>query len=158
MGAKTNLQLTWWFEVANHSHSTALIYSGSLLRTCSIVLRSDKCWLQAEPTFTSNIFLNLDEVKQRNCEVVVRPVVWTKFGYTCPQVSVWCSTGCRSYDELVSIFTWSFFVFLMQECRKKYLFLLLGPPWTICPCQFFFSTHSNTQIIIFSDMEWGREQ
>ena len=55
MGAKTNLRLTWWFEVANHSHSTAFIYSGSLLRTCSIVLRSDKCWLQAEPTFTSNI-------------------------------------------------------------------------------------------------------
>ena len=61
MGAKTNLRLTWWFEVANHSHSTAFIYSVSFLRTCSIVLRSDKCWLQAEPTVTSNIFLNLEQ-------------------------------------------------------------------------------------------------
>jgi len=107
MGAKTNLRLTWWFEVANHWHSTAFIYSVSFLRTCSIVLRSDKCWLQAEPTFTSNIFLNLDKVQQRNCEVVVRPVVWTKFGCTCPHVPVWCGTGCRSYDNLFSIFTWT---------------------------------------------------
>ena len=124
MGAKTNLRLTWWFEVANHSHSTAFIYSVSFLRTCSIVLRSDKCWLQAEPTFTSNIFLNLEQ-------------------------SLY----------VFSLELWFFFFcILMQYCRRKYLFLLLGPPWTRCSCQFFFSTHSNTQIIIFSDMEWGREQ
>ena len=117
MGTKTNLRLTWWFEVANHLHSAAFIYSGSLLRTCSIVLRRDKCWLQAEPTFTSNILY------------------------------------------VFSLELWVFFFcILLQYCRRKYLFLLLGPPWTRCSCQFFFSTHLNTQIIIFSDMEWGREQ